>query len=83
MDRLHDETTLKKYKIDATERIIKSLGLKEVKINQFSSDKSGLESYIPTIKSGWFFNNVNAFDKDNKLIFDNILAGIAFNFDIL
>ena len=52
MDRLHDETTLKKYKMDATERIIKNLGLKEVKINQFSSSKSGLESYIPTIKSG-------------------------------
>ena len=42
MDRLHDETTLKKYKMDATERIIKNLGLKEVKINQFSSSKSGL-----------------------------------------
>lgn len=36
VDKEHDAKTLLKYQIDATERIYKSLGIREVKINQFT-----------------------------------------------
>lgn len=41
-DKWHNETTLKKYKIDATARIYNTLNVKDVKINQFG-DKSLLD----------------------------------------
>lgn len=47
---MHDETTLRKYKIDATERIYQSLSVKDVKVNQFAGDSS-LLGLIPTLHS--------------------------------
>lgn len=50
-DRMHDEKTLKKYKIDATERIIATTGIKDIKINQFTgNDKSKLLGLLPSLK---------------------------------
>ena len=48
-DRMHDEKTLTKYKIDATERIYSNIGVKEIKINQFSGKEHGLTTLIPTM----------------------------------
>jgi (p)ppGpp synthase/HD superfamily hydrolase len=49
-DRMHDEKTLKKYRIDTTERIYSDLGLKEIKINQFTgSGQSGLGGLLPSL----------------------------------
>ena len=44
MDKMHDEQTLKKYKIDATNRIYQTLKVNEVKINQFG-EKSLLDIF--------------------------------------
>ena len=48
LDKLHDEKTLLKYQIDSTERIYNRLGIKEIKINQFTGDsKNNLASVLP------------------------------------
>jgi hypothetical protein len=40
MDRSYDEKLLRKYRIDATEKIYSSLTVKDLKINQYSNDSS-------------------------------------------
>ena len=50
MDKMHDETTLKKYKIDATSRIYESMNIKDVKVNKFG-DRS-LMDLLPTVEIG-------------------------------
>ncbi len=40
MDKLYDEKSFKKYKIDATEKIYTSLTVKDLKLNKYSSDDS-------------------------------------------
>lgn len=47
MDKWHDETTMKKYKIDATARVYSNLYVKDLKINQFG-EKSLME-LLPSI----------------------------------
>lgn len=48
MDKLHDDKTLQKYQIDATERIYNRIGIKEIKINQFVGEgKANLASLLP------------------------------------
>lgn len=48
MDKLYDDKTLRKYKIDATEKIYNSLTIKDLKINQYSSDSS-LSGVFPAL----------------------------------
>lgn len=36
LDKEHNAKTLLKYQIDATERTYKSLGVREIRINQFT-----------------------------------------------
>lgn len=48
MDNLYDEKTLRKYKIDTTEKIYNSLTIKDVKLNQYTSDSS-LAGVFPTL----------------------------------
>ena len=48
MDKGHSDTTLKKYKIDSTERIYRNLSVKDMKINQFG--EKGLDNLLPTMK---------------------------------
>jgi hypothetical protein len=48
LDKEHDDKTLLKYQIDSTERIYNRLGIKEIKINQFTGDsKTSLASILP------------------------------------
>ena len=48
LDKEHDEKTLLKYQIDSTERIYSKLGIKEIKINQFTGDsKTSLGALLP------------------------------------
>jgi hypothetical protein len=48
LDKEHDEKTLLKYQIDSTERIYNRLGIKEIKINQFTGDsKTSLAGLLP------------------------------------
>ena len=49
MDKMHDETTLKKYRIDATSRIYDYTGIKEIKVNKFG-ERSLLE-ILPTVRA--------------------------------
>lgn len=48
MDRLYDQKLLRKYKIDATEKIYNSMTVKDLKLNQYSSDSS-LLGVFPTL----------------------------------
>lgn len=50
MDKLYDEKSFKKYKIDATEKIYNTLTVKDVKLNKYSSDES-LLGVFPTLAS--------------------------------
>ncbi len=53
LEKEHNETTLLKYQIDTTERIYSKLGVKEIKINQFSGDmKTNLLELIPMMGAG-------------------------------
>ena len=53
LDKEHNETSLLKYQIDSTERIYQKIGVKEMKINQFSGDmKTNLLSLIPAMTAG-------------------------------
>lgn len=48
LDKEHNEKTMLKYQIDSTERIYSKLGIREVKINQFTGDsKTSLASLLP------------------------------------
>lgn len=48
LDKEHNDKTLLKYQIDATERIYSKLGIREMKINQFTGDsKTSLASILP------------------------------------
>lgn len=47
MDKMHDETTLKKYKIDATSRIYESMNVKDLKVNKFG--EKSLMDLLPTV----------------------------------
>jgi len=59
LDKEHDEKTLQKYQIDATERIYSKLAIKEVKINQFTGDsKTSLAALLPQM--GFAMGQVNA-----------------------
>lgn len=59
LDKEHDEKTLQKYQIDATERIYSKLAIKEVKINQFTGDsKTSLAALLPSM--GFAMGQVNA-----------------------
>ena len=49
MDKWHNETTLKKYKIESTKRIYESMTVKDLKINQFGG-KSFLE-ILPKVEA--------------------------------
>ena len=53
MDKLHDEKTIKKYEIDAAERIYTHMNVKEIKINQFGGDtpSSSLTGLIPQLNN--------------------------------
>ena len=46
---MHDDTTLRKYQIDATERIYQSLTMKDMKIHRYG--ESSLRELLPTLKS--------------------------------
>ncbi len=48
MDNLYDEKTLRKYRIDATEKIYNNLTVKDLKLNQYSS-QSNLLGVFPTL----------------------------------
>jgi hypothetical protein len=48
MDKLCDEKSLKKYKIDVTEKIYNTLTVKDLKLNKYSSDDS-LLGVFPTL----------------------------------
>jgi len=48
MDKLYDEKSFKKYKIDAAEKIYNSMGIKDLKLNQYSSD-STLVGVLPSL----------------------------------
>ncbi len=53
LDKEHNGTTLLKYQIDTTERIYDKIGVRELKINQFSGDmKSNLSSLLPMMMAG-------------------------------
>jgi hypothetical protein len=53
LDKQHNETSLLKYQIDVTERIYQRVGVKELKINQFSGEsKTNLLSLIPMMTAG-------------------------------
>jgi flotillin len=53
LDKEHNETSLLKYQIDVTERIYQKVGVKELRINQFSGEsKTNLLSLIPMMTSG-------------------------------
>ncbi len=53
LDKEHNETTLLKYQIDTTERIYGKIGVRELKINQFSGDmKTNLLNLIPMMGAG-------------------------------
>ena len=53
LDKEHNDTSLLKYQIDSTERIYQKIGVKEMKINQFSGDmKTNLLSLIPAMTAG-------------------------------
>ena len=60
LEKEHNETTLAKYQIDTTERIYNKIGVKELKINQFTGDmKTNLMSLLPMMSAGlipkeWF-----------------------------
>jgi hypothetical protein len=59
LDKEHNDLTLQKYQIDATERIYTKLGIKEVKINQFTGDsKTSLAALLPQL--GFASAQVNA-----------------------
>lgn len=48
LDKEYDDKTLLKYQIDSTERVYSRLGIKEIKINQFTGDsKTSLASLLP------------------------------------
>jgi hypothetical protein len=48
LDKEHSDLTLQKYQIDTTERIYSKLGIREIKINQFTGDsKTSLASILP------------------------------------
>lgn len=40
MDKLYDDKSFRKYKIDLNEKIYTSIGVKDVKINQYSADST-------------------------------------------
>ena len=53
LEKEHNETTLAKYQIDSTERIYNRIGVKEMKINQFTGDmKTNLMSILPMMMTG-------------------------------
>lgn len=50
LDRQQNQTTLRKYQIDSTERIYTKLGIKEIKINQFTGEgQTSLGSLLPQL----------------------------------
>ena len=49
MDKLYDDKTLRKYKIDTTEKIYGTLTIKDVKLNQYVKDSS-LSGVFPTLE---------------------------------
>jgi len=53
LEKEHNEISLAKYQIDSTERIYNKIGVKELKINQFTGDmKKNLCSLLPAMASG-------------------------------
>ena len=53
LDKQHNETTLLKYQIDTTERIYSKIGMRELKINQFSGEsKTNLLGLLPAMTAG-------------------------------
>ena len=53
LDKCHNDISLLKYQIDSTERIYSKLGIKEVKINQFTGDsKTTLANILPSLGFG-------------------------------
>lgn len=53
LEKEHNETTLAKYQIDTTERIYSKIGVRELKINQFTGDmKTNLMSLLPMMQAG-------------------------------
>ena len=53
MDKLHDAKTMRKYQIDATERIYNRMAVKEIKVNQFGGGEvqNTLGSILPQLTS--------------------------------
>ena len=50
LDKEHNETSLLKYQIDTTERLFQKIGLRELKINQYSGEsKTDLLSLLPAM----------------------------------
>jgi len=59
LDKEHTEKTLLKYQIDSTERTYSKLGIREIKINQFTGDsKTSLGSLLPQM--GYNLNQLGA-----------------------
>jgi len=53
LEKEHNETTLAKYQIDSAERIYNKIGVRELKINQFTGDmKTNLMSLLPMMQAG-------------------------------
>jgi hypothetical protein len=53
LDKEHNEMSLSKYQIDVTERIYNKIGVKELKINQFTGDmRTNLAGLIPMMTAG-------------------------------
>lgn len=91
LDKLHDDKTLFKYQIDSTERIYQRLGIKEIKINQFTGDsKTSLANILPQM--GYALGQLNSvnqwsiydydsniFNKTLPIIMRNELAFIPDN----
>lgn len=57
---------MKKYKIDATQRIYETMTIKDVKINQFGG--KALHEILPAIGTQWL---VNLFEIKIQLYFSN------------
>ena len=53
LDKEHNDTSLLKYQIDTTERLFNKIGLRELKINQYTGEaKTNLLSLLPAMAGG-------------------------------
>lgn len=91
MDNLYDEKTLRKYRIDATEKIYNNLTVKDLKLNQYSS-QSNLLGVFPTLPASEWILKIDLkwlkykYQIFNFLYFHNssiFLIGVYLYFEII